>query len=568
VAGDFLTASRTASFFLSREGGQGGGASGGAGLPGLLRARLYAEALRDPAAQAGRLVAAASPPEEGRALLTARALAAMVRAATDQGRPVLAEGLLEELFALEDQDDDDLPYVKARAASMLAGLYSRKLMFSELQALYRKADALENFPGVAGEKFRAAARVISAYAAGGELGPALSLYRSLARLEGLEEFDSVRASAAAALSAAFAENGLLPEARGLYAIQGEFLDQDSGAGPVRDVPGADLLGLRAASADLIGHFEREMFRGEEEAEMEEAALADRAKAASCLMDAYSERGETGEALRVYGELRLPHSAELPPAERLLLALRLVNVCLRDGDVERAREIFRREALELPPLDHLQEGRASMAAALITALAARGDLDGARSVYDAVTFPGDGPKARHSRCSLEDTTIRVFAAAGQPARAARILKSPRFREACGSFPLKAARSALELAESFVRTGSLGEARAICESGVIEQGGNDGLTGRAMVTCSAITRLCLDGELETARRLFEELPQASRSRRSALYRVMASMSLREAYAETGNAEGLEFIARCVEGFNSLEAKLYGRRAGARGAAGSGQ
>jgi hypothetical protein len=551
LEGDFKTASQAAALFLR----QGRGARGADGGPGpVVRARMHAEALREPSGDIARLVRAASPSGEGGGWLEALALASALRGAADLGRLQKAEERFRDLWEIQDDGDmPDLGYVKVRGACILMELYGTRLVYDGLQAVFRLADSLENRRDVAAEKFRASVRIIAAYAGGGELGPAMSLYRPLEYLEGLGEFNRLRAAAAASLSAALAERGMLAEARALYAVQAELWAEV----PAEDDPSdPDPLGILDSVTDRLATYEREVFRFEEDAGLEEGMWVDRARAAAALMEGYAVAGETAEAMEVHAELKIPDPGRLPQWLRLVVTMGLFNACLKAGELDRAKEVFRTEALELPPSDDLQEGRASMAGAMMAAMASRGDLDGARSVYDALEFPGDGPRARHARAYLSGMMASLLSEAGQPAKAARLVRSTRFKEDCRGYPHVAARSSLELAESFVRKGSLDEARDICESGALELGARDAASGKAMATSSAIARLCLDGNLDEARRLFEELPEGRRSRKSALYRVMASMSLRNAYSETGNAEGLEFIRRCVERFSTLEASLYSR------------
>lgn len=555
LEGDFRTALKATALFL----GEGRGAEGADGGPGpVLRARLCAEALGDPSCDAAKLVGAVSPSGKRSGELMATALASSLRGAADLGRIQKAEERFRELWEMEDPGGSvpALSYVKARGACMLMELYGERLMFDGLQGVFKTADVLENRRDVAAEKFRASVRIIAAYAGGGELGPAMSLYRPLEYLEGLGEFNRLRAAAAASLSAAFAERGVLAEARALYAVQTELWNE----APVPETADCrDPLGILDALTDPLGCYEREVFRFEEDAGLEQGMWVDRARAAAAMMEGYAETGETEEAMAVHVALMIPGQVLLPPGLSLVVAMGLFNACLKSGELESAKEVFRKEALEMPPADAIQEGRASMAGALMAALAARGDLDGARSVYDAVEFPGDGPKARQARAYLSGMMASLLSEGGQPGKASRLVRSPRFAEDCRGYPQVAARSSLELAESFLRKGSFDEARDICQSGALELGGRDVGSGKAMVMSSAISRLCLDGKLDEARRLFEELPEGRRSRKSAIYRVMASMSLRDAYSESGNAEGLEFIRRCVEGFSALEARLYNRSAG---------
>ncbi|MDR2611880.1 MAG: hypothetical protein LBG06_03280, partial [Deltaproteobacteria bacterium] len=182
LEGDFATASRAAAFCL----GQGCVEGGGPGAGPVARARLYAEALRDTGASAGWLAGLASPAPEERTRLAARTLASMIRGDVDAGRVVRAEGRFTELWALEDPEgwDPGLHFVKARAACMLTEIYTERLMFDQLQNIFKVADALENSRDVVAEKFRASVRIVSAYAAAGELGPALSLYQPMEYLEG------------------------------------------------------------------------------------------------------------------------------------------------------------------------------------------------------------------------------------------------------------------------------------------------------------------------------------------------------------------------------------------------
>jgi hypothetical protein len=552
MEGDFESASQAATLFAGQRGTEEGGA--------VVRARLYAEALRDPSAGIDRLVAAAAPSGLDAEKIRALALVTSLRRAADHGKLSRAEARFSELWDMEDDGSfADLSYVKARGACMLMELYGERLMFDGLQGIFKTADVLENRHDVAVEKFRASVRIIASYAAGGELEPALSLYRPLAYLEGLGEFTRMRAAAAAALSAAFAERGIVAEARALYAVQAELWEASSSGCPQELLKSPDPLGIVAAAADPLRCHEREAFRFEEEAGLEEGMWVDRARAAASLMDGYAAGGEAAEALAVYAELNVPEPALLPPALRLAVTKGIFEASLKIGNLECAKEAILGDGMDLPPLDALQEGRAALAGSLMTALAIRGDLDGARSVYDALEFPGTGPKAGHARAYVSGKMASLLAQGGQPAKAARLLGSESFIEDLRDHPLIAAKCSLELAESFVRKGCLDKARAICESGSLELGVADAASGKAMATSSAIARLCLDGDLDAARRLFEELPDSRRSRKSALYRFMASMSLMDAYRETGNTEGLEFIRRCVEGFGTLEANLYNNRAG---------
>ncbi|MDR2611373.1 MAG: hypothetical protein LBG06_00505, partial [Deltaproteobacteria bacterium] len=309
-------------------------------------------------------------------------------------------------------------------------------------------------------------------------------------------------------------------------------------------------------------YEREVFRFEEEYGLEESMLVDRARACAALMEGYAQSGETDQALAVHAELGIPDQAALPPGVRLALATALSAACLQAGDTDRALEVFRGSG-ELPPLDGLQEGRASMAAALMNALAAKGDLEGASVVYGEAEFPGAGIRAGQARAFVEGTMASLLAAAGLTDRAAGLLWSARFREACRGHPLVAARASLAVAEAFVREGRLGEARAVCESGNLDGPAKDGAAGKALSVSAMISRLCLEGDLESARRLFERLPDGRRSRKAALSRVMALMSLRDAYAEAGDAEGLAFVRSCAEGLGALEARLFERDAAPGGA-----
>jgi hypothetical protein len=527
--------------------------------------------MRDPGADVSKLVRDAAASGKGAAELRAVALATSLRGAADLGKLQHAVVSFLELWGIGDDGSfGDLCYAKARAACMLMELYGDRLMYSELQEVFKAADELPNRRDVAAEKFRASVRIITSYAAGGELAAALSLYRPLEYLEGLGEFDLLRASAAGSLSAAFAEKGILAEARALYAVQADIFEEgalraaagaEAADGSFRTpAPGGqqpdDPLGILDAASDALACHERELFRFEEEAGLEEDMWTDRALAAVALMDGYAELGETDEAFAVHRELRLPDPSSLPPELKLSVVAGLLGACVKGGDLERAKEVFRVEALEMPPLDSLQEGRASMAGSMMSAMADRGDLDGARSVYDALEFPGDGPMAKQARSYLSGLMAKLLSVGGQPGKAARLLKSPRFRHDCQGFPLVSAKSSLELAEAYVRKGRLGEARDICESGDLELGAEGGVSGKAMAASSTINRLCLDGDIAAARQLFEKFPEGRRSRKSALYKVMASMSLRDAYCESGNAEGMEFICRCVKGFSALEAALFNR------------
>jgi hypothetical protein len=198
----------------------------------------------------------------------------------------------------------------------------------------------------------------------------------------------------------------------------------------------------------------------------------------------------------------------------------------------------------------------MAASLMGALAAGGDLDGARSVYDALEFPGDGPGARRARAVAVGAMADILSDGDQPVRAARLVCSRRFRDECSGFRAIAARSYMGLAESFVRNGLLEGALELLDSGALEPADGDAPGAKALSACSAAVKACRGGDIRTAMRLLGEIPRIRTSRRAAFSRVLALLAMRDSCEAAGDAECQEFVRSCAADFSPMESRLYFR------------
>jgi tetratricopeptide (TPR) repeat protein len=237
-------------------------------------------------------------------------------------------------------------------------------------------------------------------------------------------------------------------------------------------------------------------------------------------------------------------------------LALFKAYLEVGDVESATELYEDEIKDPTIFDEINIGRCSMACYLMLAQSGEEGVKKALNIYYNQGFSGNGPAAREARATIAGLIINVLCRIkGNLKKAAKIFDSQKFQEETENFLHLRARAALSLAETYVIKGQIQKARELYETGIFGVSALDDLPLRLMIMGSLVKDSCNDGNLDFARKLFEEIPITLpfSFKKMAIYRVMASINLNQAYLKAENKEGIEFMRKCFINFNKNELKL---------------
>jgi tetratricopeptide (TPR) repeat protein len=459
-----------------------------------------------------------------------------------------AETLLEELWNTEDSKLES-PGLKARAAGLMIKNYIALNLHQKAMNLYQRTESLGLEHDVIVERFWSSIDVIVNYAKLGELDMALNLHRPLSNLDSLHEFSSARIKVGTYLAKKLAEEGRMDEAEAIYHLQNALVpipNLDS-AGPL-----SDPMGLMLADLDLVRAHENDLFLWESVKETDASLIMKRVDAAKTLMEVYEESYDVHGVKRIYDSLDIPPATKELALARLNHSIGLFRAYLKVGDLERASEFFENLKKEPISFDELNLGLGFMASQLM--LAQRGDdgLKTALKIYHNEKFPGEGPCARETRAFIDGLMITVLSSAGKIKKADAIFYSPKFQDNTESFQDIRADSALKLAEAHALKGDFKKARELYDAGAFAVGALVELPRKLLLMSSLINYSIRMGELDYARKLFEDFPSAlpPSLKELASHRVSASFVLHAAYLAAENEEGMEYMRDCFGRFDKNE------------------
>jgi tetratricopeptide (TPR) repeat protein len=465
----------------------------------------------------------------------------------------LARARLDELWAIDDRKLENAGGYKARACGILLNHYKDLQDFNKAKNMYTHMANLDFDHDTILERFYSTIDIIIHQAANGDPVMALNLYNPLSHLKKFREYNYQRVKAGAALTTAFAEQGMLEEAQGLFDLLATL---EVSRGLDMDDLSKDPLGLVRAGVDLARTHERDLFHHENGKEGADLAILHRAECALALMEAYAERYDVNSVKMIHDSLKLPNPNLDFTQAIASLSFGLFKTYLRVGDVSSALEYYLDELENELPFDEGNFLRCTMACHLMLAESGEKGLNLALRIYHGCRFVGDGPYAKEARATVSGLMVRILSSRGSTLKKAHeVFSSDRFFRDTEGFQEVRAKGALGLADAFVRKGSFGKAKKLYETGLFAAAALDDLPLKLRVMGRLVKDSCLRGNLDFARKLFEDFPVTlpATLKKMAAHRVMASITLNRAYRDAGNKEGIEFMRDCFANFDKNELRL---------------